>query len=64
MIYVDKNPKDIAISFYHFHYLAKFLPCGRLKDTDSAYTQAKPSQAKPNRLFLSLPCFYSYISGT
>ncbi|XP_056135086.1 sulfotransferase family 5A, member 1 [Lampris incognitus] len=26
VIYVSRNPKDVAVSFYHYHKLAKFLP--------------------------------------
>lgn len=32
VIYVARNPKDVAVSFYHFHHLAKFLPDPRSFD--------------------------------
>ncbi|XP_053299348.1 sulfotransferase family 5A, member 1 [Pleuronectes platessa] len=27
VIYVSRNPKDVVVSFYHFHKMANFLPC-------------------------------------
>lgn len=26
VIYVSRNPKDVVVSFYHFHKMANFLP--------------------------------------
>uniref|UniRef100_A0A8B9GET6 Sulfotransferase n=1 Tax=Amazona collaria TaxID=241587 RepID=A0A8B9GET6_9PSIT len=33
VIYMDRNPKDVTTSFYHFHRLAKFLPNPGFFDT-------------------------------
>ncbi|XP_010006743.1 PREDICTED: sulfotransferase family cytosolic 2B member 1-like [Chaetura pelagica] len=53
VIYVARNPKDVAVSFYHFHHLAKFLPDPGSFDT--FLTQFLEGTAQRLAAFLGCP---------
>lgn len=54
VIYVSRNPKDVAVSFYHFHKMANFLPDpGSFPNFLNKFLESK----------LSYGCWFDHVKG-
>lgn len=54
VIYVSRNPKDVAVSFYHFHKIANFLPdSGSFPEFLNKFLESK----------LCYGCWFDHVKG-
>uniref|UniRef100_UPI0037E86CE4 sulfotransferase family 5A, member 1 n=1 Tax=Semicossyphus pulcher TaxID=241346 RepID=UPI0037E86CE4 len=54
VIYVSRNPKDVVVSFYHFHKMANFLPeAGSFPEFLNLFLEGK----------LSYGCWFDHVTG-
>lgn len=53
VIYIARNPRDVAVSYYHFHNMAKFLPePGSFEEFLSNFLNGKGQQTQHSLLCL------------